>query len=129
MTKISIEEDCGNAPKKTFIKDFLIATTTENINDALEMITDDISINTPGQTLAHGKEEAEQLFRSNTAKNKVSELIVKNILSHGDKGAADGVMRFTDDSKVAFCHIYTFSSHKKDAKIKTITSYSVKAIL
>ena len=126
MIKISVSEDCGNAPKKQFIKDFCIASANGQIAAVIEMVTDDIALIIPGYKNAHGRAEVEELLTRDAARSKVSELIIDNILSHGDRCAANGTLRFEDGGVVAFCNVYRFNGHGKTAKIKEITTYSIE---
>ena len=126
MVKVIIDEDCGNAPKKQYIKEFLIASADANIGAAVSMVTDDIHLEIPGYKSVHGKGEATVLLTADSSQSKMRELVVSNILSHGDRCAANGIFRFEDGGEVAFCGIYVFNGHAANAKLKEITIYSVQ---
>jgi len=53
---------------------------------------------------------------------QAQELTIDNILSHGNRGAANGTMTFKG-LKVEFCDVCVFTSHASDAKIKKLISY------
>src|SRR5690606_13134197 len=57
---------------------------------------------------------------------EVSELVLYHIITHGNVGSVNGVLRFKDGKTVGFCDVYRFSSHAKDAKIKEMTSYVIE---
>jgi ketosteroid isomerase-like protein len=86
MTKVTISEDCENAPKKEFIKDFNIAFAKEDIDYILDCFADDAHWEMVGAQSWDGKEEI---------------------------------------ASVAYCDIYTFTGHAKDAKIKTLKAYAI----
>lgn len=125
MVKIIVDEDCNNAPKKQYVKDFLIAAATSDSQTVSDMLADNISLEIVGQQSAGDKASVVQLLATHESKGGVAELAVNNILSHGNKCAADGTVSFKDGSKVSFCSMYTFTSHSKDAKIKDITAYMI----
>ena len=125
MTQITAPTNCGNAPKQLFIKDFLSFTAQGEIENALQMLTEDVELDIPGHATRQGKAAVAQLLREDAAREKVAALIISNLLSHGTKCAADGVLQFAGGSEVRFCGIYQFSSNSKNAKIKQITTYSI----
>jgi len=121
--KLICEEDCGNAPKKQYILDFNIAFAKADISKILEMFDDDAIWDMVGSEVVKGKVAIKNELESMAfAEAKVLE--VENIISHGKLCSANGEMHHKD-SKVAFCDVYTFSSHAKDAKIKTLKSYGI----
>ncbi len=125
MVKISIGEDCGNAPKKQYIKEFLIACVSADIETASGMVADTVQLSIPGHAAVDGKEQAVRLLQSMVASSKVSELVVHNIISHGDRCAANGVIKLEGGSEVAFGSVYVFSNFSKSAKLKEVTIYPV----
>lgn len=125
MANITCGVDCGNAPKMQFIKDFLIANADGDIEKAMEMLTEDVVLEIPGYETAEGKDEVRQLLQKDASRSKVTELVLENILSHGDRGSANGTLFFADGGVVTFCHMVTFSSHATDAKLKKIQTYSI----
>lgn len=126
MVNVFVEENCNNAPKKQFVKDFLIASATSDLEAAANMLADSVTLEVVGQETISEKESVIRALFENKTRRGVSEMTVRNILSHGNKCAADGVLSYKDDGEVAFCGIYTFTSHSKDAKIKKITTYSIE---
>ena len=126
MVKITVTEDCGNAPKKQFVKDFCIALAHANIAVAMDMLADDVHVEIPGYESASGKQAVENLIVADSKRSKVSELVIDNILSHGDRCAANGLLKFEDGGLVAFCNIYVFNGHGKNAKLKEIIAYSIE---
>lgn len=124
MVKVTCEEDCGNAPKKQFIKDFNIAYAQADVPALLSMMTDDIEWHLIGADHIHGKEAFKKSL-ADMSMIEAEELIIDNIISHGDRVAANGEMVYKNN-RIAFCDIYEFDSHGKNAKIKKMTSYGIE---
>lgn len=125
MVKIIVEEDCGNAPKKLLLRDLNIAYANRDMQPVLENLTDNIRWEMVGNKLIEGKEQvAEELEQRKRTQTR--ELILQNIITHGNVGAVDGIAKLDDGSSYAFCEVYRFSSHAKNAKIKEITSYIIE---
>lgn len=124
MTKITVKTDCGNAPKREFLKEFNIAFAKENIGFLTESVTDNIVWNIVGDKKIAGKKNfTDELEKMKT--EKAAELILDQILSHGKEGAANGVMKMQNGKKYAFSDFYEFNS-AKGAKLKSITSYVIE---
>lgn len=124
MTRIVCAEDCGNAPKKQFVKDFNIAFARADIPALLAMMTDDAEWNIVGAQAFRGKDAIQDEFKR-IGLSPAEELVLENIISHGKLCAANGVLTQSSAPSLAFCSVYVFSSAAKDAKIKTITSYGI----
>lgn len=58
-------------------------------------------------------------------KDKVDELSIHHIATHGKAGAADGRIKFKNGKIHAFCHVYEFSN-TKGTSVKEITSYVIE---
>lgn len=126
MVAISIEEHCKNAPKKEFVRDFLIAIATSNLTIAEDMLAENVILELVGDLCITEKQVVIQTLAKDNASRGIKQMTVRNILSHGNKCAAEGYMRYKDGSEVAFCHICTFTGHSKDAKIKYIATYLIE---
>lgn len=124
MPKITVPEDCGNAPKKEFIRDFNIAFIKNDLEAILDAMTDDIEWELVGDTVRTGKEEVRE-FMKGMPVSKGTELTILTIITHGNTAASNGTMKFEDGSEIAFCDIYEFSGHDKNARIIKLASYGV----
>ena len=62
MVKITVGEDCGNAPKKELLRDFNIAFVKGDVDHLLQNITDDIQWTMVGDTLLEGKEQVTKML-------------------------------------------------------------------
>lgn len=122
--KVICSVDCGNAPKKEIIRDFTIAVARNDIDFIGENVTDNIMWNIVGDKRFQGKNNfIEALGKMGDV--KTIELRIDNVLTHGKDGSANGVLTFANNKLYAFCDVYTFSSSKKNARIKEITSYVI----
>ncbi|MEH6657071.1 nuclear transport factor 2 family protein [Leeuwenhoekiella marinoflava] len=124
MTKIISSPNCGNSPKMEFLKEFNIAFARGNVEFITESVTDNIVWNIIGDKTIEGKEKfTEELEKMKS--NKVGELVLEQILSHGKEGASNGIMKMQDGKKYAFSDFYKFKG-AKGIKITLITSYIVE---
>ncbi|QBD78957.1 hypothetical protein EPA93_24425 [Ktedonosporobacter rubrisoli] len=125
MVNIIVHEDCGNAPKKLFLKDFLVAAVRNDSDFITRNTTDDICWNLVGSRNISGKQEVlPELQRLRSA--EVTELIITTIVTHGYHGAANGFLKFKDGKTIAFCDVYQFRASTNNAPIKAITTYAIE---
>ena len=124
MVKITSSPNCGNSPKMAFIKEFNIAFAKADLEFLVESVTDDIVWNIVGDKRITAKKNfAEELNKMKS--EKPSELLLDQILTHGKEGAANGIIKMQNRKKYAFSDFYQFKG-AKGAKIKSITSYTIK---
>lgn len=124
MAKINVHEDCGNAPKKMYLKDFIVSIVKNENTFISDNITDDISWDIIGGQKISGKPDVlTELQQSRT--DEVNELIINTIVTHGYDGGVEGVFKFKDGKTIAFCDIYRFSSPRNNAPIEMITTYPI----
>ena len=123
MTKITVSADCGNAPKKGFLKEINIAFAKGNLDFLTESVTDKIVWNIIGNKKIEGKENFTEVLEK-MEKEKASELILDRILTHGKEGAVSGIIKMQNGKKYAFSDFYEFSG-AKGTKVKSITSYVI----
>lgn len=122
--KVVCGEDCGNAPKKAFIKSFNVAFARGDVPAILEQVTPNIVWHIVGDRTLSGSEAFVVALEAMSG-NKASELHLDNIITHGNVGSANGAIVF-GRKRYAFCDVYHFGSFAKDAKIKRITSYVIE---
>lgn len=96
---------CNNAPKREIIRDFIIGSYTNHKKSFEELCTED--------------------FNSHIAlpDKKINTLEIINIITHGKEGAAEGVTTTVDGEEHSWALFINFEGHKKNAKIKSVTSY------
>lgn len=122
--KIVVPDDCGNAPRKELIRDLNIAFAENKKEKILEFMADDIEWIMVGKQIMNGKEEAAKFLKT-MGDDVAEELILDTCVTHGDTAAADGVIKYAEMS-IAFCDVYKFTGHDKNAKIKQLTSYAIE---
>ncbi len=125
MTKISISPDCDNALKKQFIEDFILAFAKEDIEFILSCFADDAHWEMVGAASWTGREEIRKALETMDG-GEASEMIIDSILSHGNKCASNGVLKYSNGSSVAYCDVYTFTGPEADEKIKTLKAYAIE---
>ena len=107
-----------------FLKDFNIAFAKREVEYIAERVTDEIDWNIIGDRKIQGKKiftaELEQM-----KSEKMTELTIDQILSHGKIGAASGTMKMQNGKKYAFSDFYEFNG-AKGSKIKSMTSYIIE---
>jgi hypothetical protein len=123
MTKVIIGEDCGNSPKNIFVQELTIAFAKGDSKSILSNVTDDMRWNIVGDKVIEGKSDFAQALEQ-MKKDKVDELSIHHIATHGKAGAVDGRMKFKRKTH-AFCHVYEFSN-SKGTSVKEITSYVIE---
>ncbi|WP_229239637.1 hypothetical protein [Echinicola soli] len=81
-----------------------------------------------GNIIGDKKVEGKETFTVELEKmksEKATELIIDQILSHGKKGATNGIMKMENGKKYAFSDFYKFKGAKGE-KIISITSYVIE---
>ncbi|WP_067147780.1 nuclear transport factor 2 family protein [Pseudotamlana agarivorans] len=124
MVKIITNTDCGNAPKKEFIKQFNIAFAQGDIDFISENVTDNFEWQMIGKKQIKGKSNFIEALKEMQAEDVV-ELILEKVLTHGKEGAASGILKMKNGKDYAFSDFYTFSS-AKGSQIKALTSYVIE---
>jgi hypothetical protein len=119
VVKITVGIDCGNAPKKIFLKQVCIAFFEDDTHFLLDSVSDEITLQIVGSKQFQGKQEfAKALVQMKN--DQVSELIINGILTHEREGAVRGTIKMENGRIFSFCDVYKFSSSKGD-KINSIT--------
>ncbi len=106
-----------------FLKKFNIAFAKGEVKFITGSVTDEIVWNIIGDKNIEGKEKfTEELEKMKS--EKVAELTIDQILSHGKEGATNGIMKMQNGKKYAFSDFYKFKGAKAE-KIQSITSYVI----
>lgn len=115
--------DCGNAPKRTLLRDYTVAFADRNLAAMLAVVAEEVEWEIVGRWRT-GKDGFESAVDRLLA-GDVAGLTLHSVLTHGDEGCVTGVMEMTDGRGIRFCDVYKFTGHSKTAKLKTITSFIV----
>lgn len=124
MVKIAVSEDCGNSPKKLFLKQLNIAFAEGDIAFITDSVSDDISWSMVGDEQIQGKSDFVDVLE-HIKNNKAAELIISKIITHGKDGAVNSEIIMEDGKKYAYCYVYEFSG-AKGTSIKSIVSYVIE---
>ena len=124
MLKITINADCGNAPKKLLLRDLNIAFARADVEGVLDKFTDDIRWQIIDEADLRGKASVRAALEA--MKHAVAtELVIHSIITHGHEGAVNGVITMEQGGSVAFCDVCQFAS-AAGKKIKSMKSYAVE---
>lgn len=125
MIQISVPSDCGNAPKKQVLRDYSIALAKQDKETVLSAVADGVEWEIVGRPIIRGKADF-AAFLDTILDQQATMLNVDTILTHGNEGAVNSSIEFSDTRRLRCCDVYKFSSHSKTAKIKHITSYWIE---
>lgn len=114
---------CDNAPKKRVIRDYLILLWMKDDTQLLEVINENVTVHQISHETIEG---IDNLVQTISTEEAIISLELSQLLTHGKEGAAHGVVTFQSGIQKHFAEFYVFESHKKDARIKSITRYVVE---
>ena len=114
---------CDNAPKRRTMLTFLIASATVDKKKLSNIVTNAFVWEVPGSFKLEGFDDFYKELEDH--KINIASLEVKDNISHGKVGAIHGTQIAQDGSIVYFTDIFKFESQRKDAKVKSITSYII----
>ena len=124
MVEVAVEEDCGNAPKKAVIKDWLVSLTIGEADLVTSQLAENARWEVVGSRTVEGMTDISTIV-TELSELPVSTLMIGNVLSHGKRVAADGSLKLRDGREVRFAHFFTFSGHGRKAKISEITTFTI----
>lgn len=124
MVKIHVQEDCGNAPKKMFVRDFIIAAVNADQSFLDKNSTEDMQWSVIGGPHVEGKKSVLAALMQSRG-GTVAELIIRTIVTHGYDGVAEGQLKLKDGQKIAFCDVFRFRASTNNAPVKAITTYAI----
>lgn len=123
MVKVFLPTNCGNAPKVHFIKNMNIAFANNDKDFILDCLAEDFCWLAPGDWEMHSKQVVSEHI-NNLLGNDIVQITIKNIFTHGNRGASDGLLKLQDGHEIAFCDIYKFNSNNTNSKLTEITTYA-----
>ena len=123
MPKITIVNDCGNAPKRQLLRDLNIAFARSDVDAILAYFTEDIIWRIVGEREIRGEAAVRQELESMQGV-VTRELVIHSIITHGREGAINGEVITQNGEHYAFCDICQFSSAAGKG-IKSMKSYTV----
>lgn len=124
MAEISIQVDCGNSPKKEFLKDYHVALANGDIDFVATNVVQDIHWEVVGGAFVNTKDDFLKAVQQFEQWN-VKRLAVDTIITHGIDASVNGQIITQYDEHFVFCNIYKFKGFKGTA-IKSIKSFMMK---
>ena len=115
--RIYVEADCGNAPRKAHVRDWLVALAEGDADAVCRDLDNDVCWDVAGQQRYDGIGEVRAYVEKLTEEH-IDELTICHLLSHGKQVAAEGT-----NTSSRFAHIITYTGHGKTAKIAEIITY------
>ena len=122
MVTIREEPDCGNAPRKTIVRNLVVALAMKDIDFVASLITGDASWALVGE---HHLVGGPAILAWISGLPTVSAVIFGSLLTHGRGASVDGVLELSDGTKMGFCHVLRFADAGKTAKLVGVTSYVI----
>ncbi|NDV16025.1 nuclear transport factor 2 family protein [Muricauda sp. TY007] len=121
--KLNIKPDCGNAPKRALVKDLTCYFASNEIEKAIGLLDTNITWTLVGDKTISGIKPFRTVLQV-MRQNKVQELTIYSIITHGKEAAVNGEMVLEDGSTLGFSDFYEFTS-AKGTRVKAIVSYLV----
>lgn len=125
MTEIVVEEDCGNAPRKEWLRAFNVAFIEGDIESTLSFVTEDVTWDLVGEARIEGREGMRAWLESMAGK-KARRVVLENFITHGRIAAVDGTYEMESGSTFSFCDVYEFTGAKSDSPIRNYKSYVIR---
>jgi hypothetical protein len=123
MTRIIGSPACGNSPKNRLVEQLTIALEQGDLEAVLVSCSDDIAWIRRSDMHLHGK-DAVTTYLTERADERLAELHIQHVVTHGKAGAVNGVARMPNGQARAFCYVYEFTS-TKGTLVKEIITYCV----
>lgn len=125
MVQVNVKPDCGNAPKKLFLRDFHIGLANQDRTLVLDSVADAVQWEQVGSQTLQGKSAFEQALNK-VWETQLQEVTIDQIITHGNVASVNGTAKDAQGKVYGFCDVYVFTSHAKHARIKSITSYRIE---
>jgi hypothetical protein len=120
------KEDCGNSPKKSLLKELITCFANGMISKVVAHVSDDIVWKRIGVGRVVGIKAYALALDEDYKDLESEELVIENILTHGNVAAANGTLTTAAGKSFAFCHVYVFMGASARSKVKEITTYSIE---
>ncbi|NUY82746.1 hypothetical protein HUK80_17720 [Flavobacterium sp. MAH-1] len=119
--KISYPDDCDNAPKRRAVKNFIISLYQNKFKEFDSLLDDKFELEKVGEDKIIGKLT---LDKYSSTFSEITELSIKEILSHGKFGACQGYIR-DKTQRIDFAYFFEFKSAGKNVILK-VSEYKIK---
>ena len=121
MAEIIAPKDCGNSPKKLFLKDFIAAIANDDREFASRSIYDKTTWRLVEGQEEFGGSEIMDGLKKHPVRN-ACRIEIESIITHGTDAAVHGRITTTNGAKFAFCDVYKFKGHK-GFEIRAVKSF------
>ena len=122
MATIHLKTDCGNSPKRAWLKAFNVAFAEGQVDYLLDCVTDDVVWEIIGDKTLQGKAAYAQTL-TDMQDYPIAAYRIDHIITHGKEGAVNGQVTLANGTLVAFCDIYEFAN-AKGTQLRRIVSYA-----
>ncbi|MEV6719461.1 nuclear transport factor 2 family protein [Streptomyces xanthochromogenes] len=120
MVTVRATPDCGNAPRKEVLRDFVIAMAEADGETLAGMVGEGVEWHLVGEAVLRGR----AAVRAWAAGLPVArEITFGAVITHGREAGVDGTTEAADGRRYAFCHVLRFAGAARTAKIAEIRSY------
>jgi len=124
MVELDIRIDCGNSPRKEFLKELNSAFAKGDIPAIAKHLTEDVTWDIVGNKRIEGK--VAMVGELTSMKNsQVKKMILHTVVTHGREASANGEIHMATGDVYAFCDVYIFAK-TTGTQLKSITSYVIK---
>lgn len=121
--KLNIPQDCGNSPKRELIKDLTIYFASYDLEKVEGFLDENMVWTLVGNQPITGKQKFLSALET-MKRNKVLELTIHSVITHGKEAAVHGEMSLENGSILGFSDFYEFTS-ASGKKVKSIVSFVV----
>lgn len=118
---VHVDVDCGNAPKKALVRDWLIAAAEGDADEIRARLADQALWEAVGETECRGRDEVAEGLARLGADGVAFRL--DRLLSHGKHVAAEGSIERDGGASTRFAHFIEFDGHGKNSPIASIVTY------
>lgn len=121
--EIIVPNDCGNAPRKNFLKDYHIAMAKADLPFFEQHVADSICWEIVGARFVETKDNYLDAVQQYAFWN-VGKMVIEAIITHGTDAAVYGTFTAADGGEFAFCDNYKFKGFK-GFEVKSIKSFLI----
>lgn len=124
MVELDIRIDCGNSPRKEFLKEFNSAFAKGDVPAIAKHLAEDVTWDIVGDKRIEGK--VAMVGELTSMKNsQVKKMILHTVVTHGREASANGEIHMATGDVYAFCDVYAFAK-TTGTQLKSISSYVIK---
>lgn len=124
MAEISIQVDCGNSPKREFLKEYHIALANGDIDFVAQNLAEEVKWEVNGGPVITTKAAFLKALQG-FSMWKVKKLALDAVITHGNEAAVSGQFVTKDNLDFVFCEVYKFKGFK-GTTIKSIKTFLIR---